>query len=94
MKQYFELVLFSSCSKPLTAALYEYLNTRTSNSLSDYLWADQCIKISTSKNLLFKDLRVIKNRPANRMVLLCSQVSVVGTVIESGIPILRYKQGC
>jgi CTD small phosphatase-like protein 2 len=88
MSKIFELVLFTTGIFSYAEAFFNYFNSLTNNSFSEFLCRDTCVHIY--KTIFFKDLRVIGNRSLKNMILLDNSVYCMGSLLNNGVPIISF----
>lgn len=90
MSSIFEVVLFTTAEKQYAEAFFDYLNSRSDNSISSFLSRENCIHIY--KGLYLKDLRTIINRNIKDIVLLDNSPYCFGSQLNNGIPISSFTK--
>lgn len=85
MNELFEVYVFTAAQKGYAEAVVRKLN-RGRVLIKDILHRDHCLE--TKKGRFLKDLRIIKNRGLQDLVILDNLVESFGLQISNGIPIL------
>lgn len=88
MQQHYEIYAFTSSKRLYATAIVDKIN-KNKQYIKDLLHRDHCM--SNENNLLYKDLRIIKNRGLQDIVILDNTVQYFSMQLDNGIPIQSFK---
>ena len=89
MSELYNIYIFTSAKADYAESIVSYLNKRENKTISGVLNRRNCFK--TNNGSYFKDLRIIKNRPLNNIIMVDNRIHSFGLQLDNGIPILGFK---
>lgn len=87
MSQHYDIYVFTASTEDYALPIIDYLNSKRKTILGA-LTRKHCME--TNNGFRIKDLRIIKNRTLDEIVLVDNLVHSFGLQIENGIPILDF----
>ena len=88
MSQCFEIYVFTTASKTFAENVVNKIN-RNHVYIKDLLTRDHCL--TTKRGYFLKDLRIIKNRALEDVVILDNCVHSFGGQLSNGVPIPEFN---
>lgn len=88
LSKYYEIAIFTASVNAYALEFFNFLNSKTGNSISHCLTRDQCVEIHPG--IYFKDLRIIANRDEKDMVLVDNNAYSFSTLVDNGVPISNF----
>eukprot|EP01017_Pseudomicrothorax_dubius_P037151 TRINITY_DN5409_c0_g4_i2.p1 TRINITY_DN5409_c0_g4~~TRINITY_DN5409_c0_g4_i2.p1 ORF type:complete len:324 (+),score=38.23 TRINITY_DN5409_c0_g4_i2:454-1425(+) len=86
--KFFEVIVFTASSKDYAELVVDILDPER-KIIKNILSRDHCLE--TRLGMVIKDLRIIENRPIDRMVIVDNLAHCFGFQIRNGIPILEWR---
>lgn len=90
MKQankYFQVVVFTASHQSYADVVLDYLDPKRTL-IQHRLYRDSCLQ--TAEGIYIKDLRIIKNRKLENMVIVDNAVYSFGFQMDNGVPIVPF----
>jgi CTD small phosphatase-like protein 2 len=86
--KHFEVVIFTAAHQRYADPIIDYIDP-TNTLIQHRLYRDSCIEVIPKKKYL-KDLRIFKNRPLSKIVIVDNAVYSFGSTLSNGIPIAPF----
>lgn len=87
LSQYYDIYAFTASTKDYAEPIVEYLNKKK-RTIQGILHRKNCLE--TVNGFKIKDLRIIKNRGLEDIVLVDNLVHSFGLQLDNGIPVLEF----
>ena len=87
MNEHFEIYVFTASTEDYARPIVEFLNMKK-KTIQGILSRSNCLE--TNRGFRIKDLRVIKNRGLEDIIIVDNLVHSFGLQLENGIPILEF----
>lgn len=87
MSEHYEIYIFTASTEDYARPIVEFLNMKK-KTIQGILSRSNCLE--TSHGFKIKDLRVIKNRGLEDIIIVDNLVHCFGLQLDNGIPIIEF----